>query len=57
MACVCVCIVVSLTGVVSVAGVSVVCVCVAGLSVGFFLAIRWASVTFLWIGFQGWLFG
>ena len=29
-----------------------VCVCVA-----FFLAMHWASVTFLCIGFEGWLFG
>ena len=28
-----------------------VCVCV-----GFFLAMPWASVAFLWIGFEGWLF-
>ena len=40
-----------------------VCVVVAGVSVafnvvGFFLtASPWASVTFLWIGFDGWLFG
>ena len=37
--------------------VSVAGVCVAGVSVvgvvGFFLAIPWASVAFLWIGFEG----
>ena len=37
------------------------CVCVAGVCVvvgGFFLmASPWASVAFLWIGFDGWLFG
>ena len=36
-----------------------VCVCVPGVCVvgGFFLTSHWASVAFLWIGFQGWLFG
>ena len=42
---------------VCVADVSVAFVCVAGVCVGFFLTSPWASVAFLWIGFEGWLFG
>ena len=50
-----VCVVVSVAGVcVIVVSVAFVCVCVVG---GFFLTSPWASVAFLWIGFEGWLFG
>ena len=40
--------------VVSVTGVTVVSV--SDVCVGFFLEMPWASVAFLWIGFEGWLF-